>query len=179
MRTSLFLATIALVACSCNDHSKTSETAKESDFRYKADQVADLQILRYKADDFESLSPKQKELVYYLDQAGLSGRDITYDQNFKHNLRIRKTIEAIVDSYNGDRNSADFEKFMEYAKRVWFSNGIHHHYSTRKIIPGFTSDYFKSLIENSTAQLPLVEGETKEKFVEFLIPIMFDPSVAA
>lgn len=179
MRTLLFLAIAALVVCSCNDRPKTSETPKPDDFKYKADQFADLQILRYQAKDFEALTPKQKELVYYLYEAGLSGRDIIYDQNFKHNLRIRKTIEAIVGSYNGDRNSADFAKFMEYAKRVWFSNGIHHHYSTRKIIPGFTSEYFKSLIDNSTAQLPLVPGETKEKFIEFLIPIMFDPEVAA
>lgn len=179
MRILPVLTIIAFVAGGCNDSVKTSETPKEADFKYKVDQFADLQILRYQAKDFEALTPKQKELVYYLYEAGLSGRDILYDQNFKHNLRIRKTIEAIVDSYQGDRNSDDFKKFMEYAKRVWFSNGIHHHYSTRKIMPGFTAEYFRSLIDNSTAQLPLVQGETKEKFIEFLTPILFDPEVAA
>ena len=163
----------------CSDSPKTSETPAEAGFKYKVDQFADLQILRYQAKDFEALTPKQKELVYYLYEAGLSGRDILYDQNFKHNLRIRKTIEAIVDSYNGDRKSEDFNKFMDYAKRIWFSNGIHHHYSTRKIMPGFTPEYFKSLIENTTSALPLVEADTKEKLIEFLTPILFDPQVAA
>ncbi len=179
MRTLPILAITALVAFSCNDLSKTSETAKQDDFKFKVDQFADLQILRYQAKDFEALTPRQKELVYYLYEAGLSGRDIIYDQNFKHNLRIRKTIEAIVDSYNGDRNSADFQSFMEYAKRIWFSNGIHHHYSTRKIMPGFTAEYFKTLISNTTAPLPLIRDESKEEFIEFITPILFDPEVAA
>lgn len=179
MRKLLFLLTLSSIAWSCNDSVKTSESAKDDDFKYKVDQFADLQILRYRANDFDALAPRQKELAYYLYEAGLSGRDILYDQNYKHNLRIRKTIEAIVDSYQGDRNTEDFEKFMTYAKRVWFSNGIHHHYSTRKIIPSFTPEYFKSLIDNSTAPLPLLDGETKEAFVEFLTPILFDPTIAA
>lgn len=179
MRKLLFLSILSSIAWSCNDSGKTSETTKETEFKYKVDQFADLQILRYRANDFEALTPRQKELVYYLYEAGLSGRDILYDQNFKHNLRIRKTIEAIVDSYTGDRSTADFNKFMDYAKRIWFSNGIHHHYSTRKIMPAFTAEYFKSLIENTTAPLPLVQGESKDAFIEFLIPIIFDPEVAA
>lgn len=178
MRRLLFLAILSAAAWSCNDSTKTSEvTDEESGFKYKVDQFADLQILRYRSDDFEALTAKQKELVYYLYEAGLSGRDILYDQNFKHNLRIRKTIEAIVDSYGGDRKTEDFNKFMEYAKRVWFSNGIHHHYSTRKIIPTFTPEYLKSLIEASTTQFPLVKEESKEDFIEFLTPIMFDPEI--
>lgn len=148
------------------------------DFKYKVDQFADLQILRYEAKDFEALTPKQKELVYYLYEAGLSGRDILYDQNFKHNLRIRKTLETIVDSYKGDRNTEDFKKFMIYVKRVWFSNGIHHHYSTKKITPDFTADYFKTLVNNSKGKFPLVPGETKEKFLATITPIIFDPAVA-
>jgi dipeptidyl-peptidase-3 len=179
MRITRFLPMMAMVACSCSNSSTISETAKDDDFKYKVDQFADLQILRYQSKDFEALTPRQKELVYYLYEAGLSGRDILYDQNFKHNLRIRKTIEAIVDTYKGDRDSEDFKKFMEYAKRIWFSNGIHHHYSTRKIIPGFSPEYLTSLIGNSPARLPLIGGETKEKFIEFLMPIMFDPQVAA
>lgn len=152
---------------------------KDPEFKYKVDQFADLQILRYQAKDFEALTPKQKELVYYLYEAGLSGRDIFYDQNFKHNLRVRKTLEAIVGSYKGDRNTEEFKNFLVYAKRVWFSNGIHHHYSTKKIVPEITPEYFKSLVNNSAAKLPLVSGETKEKFIETIIPIIFDPTVAA
>lgn len=152
---------------------------QDPEFKYKVDQFADLQILRYQARDFETLTPKQKELVYYLTEAGLAGRDIIYDQNFKHNLRIRKTLETIVDSYKGDRNSEDFKKFLTYAKRVWFSNGIHHHYSTRKITPEFSQDYFKTLVSNSTGKFPLLKGETKEKFLSFITPVIFDPSIAA
>lgn len=108
---------------------------KDKKFKYFTEQFADLRILRYQIPGFEELTPKQKELLYYLYQAALSGRDITYDQNYKYNLRIRKTLEAIVDKYKGDRNSEDFKKFMVYTKRVWFSNGIHHHYSTYKFLP--------------------------------------------
>jgi dipeptidyl-peptidase III len=175
----LFLTLICTVALSCNSPEKPVNTPPETEFKYKVDQFADLQILRYQSKDFEALTPKQKELTYYLYEAGLSGRDIIYDQNFKHNLRVRKTLDGIMNSYIGDRNSDDFRKFTEYTKRVWFSNGIHHHYSTRKIIPEFSSDYFKSLIENSSEDLPLIQGETKEKFIAFIIPVIFDPAIAA
>lgn len=153
--------------------------AQDPEFKYKVDQFADLQILRYQARDFETLTPKQKELVYYLSEAGLAGRDIIYDQNFKHNLRIRKTLETIVDSYKGDRNSEDFKKFLVYAKRVWFSNGIHHHYSTRKLTPDFSQDYFKTLVTSSAGKFPLLKGENKEKFLAFITPVIFDPAIAA
>jgi dipeptidyl-peptidase III len=170
---------VLILFCSVALSFKTIDPPKAPDFKYKVDQFADLQILRYQAKDFEALTPKQKELVYYLYEAGLSGRDIFYDQNFKHNLRVRKTLEAIVGSYKGDRNTEEFKKFMVYAKRVWFSNGIHHHYSTKKITPEITPEYFKSLVNNSAAKMPLVSGETKEKFIEAIIPIIFDPAVAA
>jgi dipeptidyl-peptidase III len=160
---------------------KTPANAQSTsdNFKYKVDQFADLQILRYQAKDFETLTPKQKTLVYYLYEAGLAGRDIIYDQNFKHNLRIRKTLETIVSSYKGDQNTEDFRKFMVYAKRVWFSNGVHHHYSTKKMIPEITPEYFKTLVNNSTGKFPLVKGETKEQFLSAITPIIFDPAIGA
>ncbi|MGV3585629.1 MAG: dipeptidyl-peptidase 3 family protein [Adhaeribacter sp.] len=149
-------------------------------FKYVTDQFADLRILRYQVPGFEELTAKQKELLYYLYEAALSGRDIIYDQNFKHNLRIRRTLDAIVANYNGDRKSPDFQKFMTYAKRVWFSNGIHHHYSNNKFTPEFSQAYFASLVKNSpNGAFPLQKGETLDKLVSTLTPIMFDPNIAA
>lgn len=148
-------------------------------FEYIADQFADLRILRYKVPGFENLNPQQKELLYYLYEAALSGRDIIYDQNFKHNLRIRRTLDAIVENYAGDRNSEEFKKFMTYTKRVWFSNGIHHHYSSAKFLPEFSQAYFAELVKNSpNGKFPLNTGENKEQLVKNLTPIMFDPKVA-
>lgn len=154
----------------------SASTQPEGDFDYIADRFADLQVLRYQVPGFEELSTQQKELLYYLSQAALSGRDIIWDQNYKHNLRVRKTLENIVENYKGDRNTPDFEKFMVYAKRVWFSNGIHHHYSTRKILPEFSADYFATLVKSTTqGQFPL-EGETMEAFINTMTPILFDPN---
>ena len=106
-----------------------SNNLQKDAFKYVTEQFADLRIQRYKVPSFENLTVKQKKLVYYLYQAALSGRDIIWDQNYKHNLYIRRTLEAIVKTYQGKRETAEFENFMEYTKRVWFSNGIHHHYS--------------------------------------------------
>ncbi|HEX2984994.1 MAG TPA: dihydrofolate reductase, partial [Ignavibacteriales bacterium] len=135
-----FFAAATLIGCT--RQAETKEPAEEEDnFKYLTEQFADLKVIRYKAPGFENLTPKQKELAYYLYEAALSGRDIFYDQNYKYNLKIRKTLEAIVASYNGDRNAPEFKKFMEYTKRVWFSNGIHHHYSNYKFTPEFTKEY--------------------------------------
>jgi dipeptidyl-peptidase-3 len=179
-----FLAASMFLGYSCTNPSQKGESASattasaqpEGNFDYIADRFADLQILRYRVPGFEELSLKQKELLYYLSQAALSGRDIIWDQNYKHNLRVRKTLENIVENYDGDKNSADFQKFMTYAKRVWFSNGIHHHYSTRKIMPEFSAEYFATLVNNTNkGQFPL-EGETKEAFIQTMTPILFDPN---
>jgi dipeptidyl-peptidase-3 len=148
-------------------------------FEYIADQFADLRVLRYQVPGFEKLEPQQKEMLYYLYEAALCGRDMIYDQNYKHNLRIRRTLDAIVENYNGDRNSPEFQKFMTYTKRVWFSNGIHHHYSTNKMFPEFTQAYFAELVKNSpNAKFPLNANQTKDAFVKWITPIMFDPKVA-
>jgi dipeptidyl-peptidase III len=162
------------------DTQAQTQAPEPDDFQYKTDQFADLQILRYRVPDFEKLTLEQKKLVYYLSQAGLSGRDIIYDQNYKHNLTVRRIIEQIVEHYEGDRNSQEFEAFMTYAKRVWFSNGIHHHYSTRKIMPDFSEEYFAQLIENSPkADFPTLEGEEKEDLLARITPVIFDPNEGA
>ncbi|HYG39362.1 MAG TPA: dihydrofolate reductase [Cytophagales bacterium] len=181
-KTSLLIAACisTFVFVDCNSPTKEKPERKaDDDFKYKTEQFADLQILRYQAKGFDSLTSKQKELVYYLYEAGLSGRDILYDQNYKHNLRIRKTLETIVDSYKGKQASKEFGLFMIYAKRVWFSNGIHHHYSTKKIIPEITPEYFASLVNESDGNFPLLPGETKEDLIAKLTPIIFDPAVDA
>jgi len=154
------------------------EEQKPEEFVYQTEQFADLAILRYKVPGFEELSLKEKEMLYYLYEAALAGRDIFYDQNYKHNLKVRKTLEAIVDSYKGDRESESFRQFMVYTKRVWFSNGIHHHYSNDKIIPDFTQEYFAGLIKNSdSAGFPLSEGETADELISELSPVIFNPEI--
>ncbi|KAA3620057.1 MAG: dihydrofolate reductase [Calditrichaeota bacterium] len=152
----------------------------EKVFEFQTEQFADLRIIRYQVPGFEELDLNTKKLLYYLYEAGLSGRDIIYDQNFKHNLAVRRTLEGIVEHYTGDRSSDDFKNFMTYTKRVWFSNGIHHHYSTAKLKPNFSSAYFKELVNNSSAApFPLADGETIDQLVGKLLPIIFDPHVAA
>jgi len=149
-------------------------------FNHHAEQFADIEILRYYVPGFKSLTLKEKELVYYLYEAALSGRDIIYDQHYKYNLLIRKSLEAVVKSFGGNRAANDFQKFMSYTKRIWFSNGIHHHYSTKKILPEFNESYFRELVLNSDEKLfPLDTDETLEQLVKKLIPILFDPAVDA
>lgn len=178
------LLTVALlqpVFYSCTPSEKKENTGvKTEEFEHFAETFADLQILRYKINGFESLTPKQKELLYYLYEAANSGRDIIYDQNCKENLRIRKTLETIIENYKGDRNTEEYNKFLTYAKRVWFSNGIHHHYSTKKLIPDFSKEYFAELIKNSEGgKFPLKADENLESFIGNLSPVIFDPNIYA
>jgi dipeptidyl-peptidase-3 len=148
-------------------------------FRWITEQFADSKILRYKVPGFDQLTVKQKELLYYLSQATLSGRDITYDQNCRYNLLVRKTLEAIYTDYKGKRNSDDFRNFTVYLKRVWFSNGIHHHYSTDKFFPDFSKEYFALLLRNTDAHtLPLKANQKIDDFIAEITPIIFDPSIA-
>ena len=125
----------------------------ESKFSYFSEQFADLKILRYQIPGFENLSLDQKKLVYYLTEAGLSGRDIMYDQNYRHNLKIRRALENIHMSYQGDKNNDQWKAFEIYLKRIWFSNGIHHHYSNDKFIPGFSSEYLQELLAETNIKL--------------------------
>ena len=163
-----------LTACS---GSKTT-TAEADKFDYTVEQFADLQILRYRVPGFENLSLQQKELVYYLTEAALQGRDILFDQNGKYNLRIRRTLEAVYTGYKGDKNTPDFKAMEVYLKRVWFSNGIHHHYGSEKFVPGFAPEFFKeAVLSVDTSTLPLAEGQTAEQLCDELSPVIFDPAV--
>ena len=164
-----------LTACGGASQQTTAEAEK---FDYNVEQFADLQILRYRVPGFEELSLQQKQLVYYLTEAALQGRDILFDQNGKYNLRIRKALEAVYTGYKGDKQSADFKAMEVYLKRVWFSNGIHHHYGCEKFVPGFTPEFFKQALASVDAsELPLAEGQTLEQFCDEIFPVIFDPAV--
>lgn len=151
------------------------ESLPEDDFNYFVDQFEDLRVLKYKLPGFESLSLRQKSFAYYLSQAALSGRDILWDQNFRFNLLIRKTLEAILNYYTGPRNVDEFKQFMVYAKRVFFSNGIHHHYSGDKLKTGFYENYFATLVRGTApGNLPLKQKQTAEQLIALLTPLLFD-----
>ncbi len=163
-----------LTACGINP--KTIAEAEKID--YTVEQFADLQILRYHVPGFENLSLKQKELVYYLTEAALQGRDILFDQNGKYNLTIRRMLEAVYTGYKGDKNTPDFKAMEVYLKRVWFSNGIHHHYGSEKFEPGFSPDFFKqAVLRVDASTLPLAEGQTVEQLCDEVFPVIFDPSI--
>ena len=176
----LCMAVFLTISCG-NQPDKTSETpAPEAETRILLDSFADLQILRYELPGWDKLDLRQKTFIYYLSEATLAGRDIIYDQHCKYNLAVRKTLEGIFNTYKGDRKSAAWKDFETYAKRVWFSNGIHHHYNELKIIPGFSKEYFAELLgQSDPAALPLMEGEDAVKFAERLTPVLFDPNVMA
>ena len=168
------LMVCGLASCimlSCADQKSQTQEKEEmtvseenkDDFKYLAEQFADLKIIRYQIPDFDKLSANQKELVYYLYQVSLSGRDIIYDQNYKHNIVIRRALESIIINYSGDKETEEWKNFMDYTKRVWFSNGIHHHYSTVKIKPECTQEYFSTLL-----------AETNTSLDEAIVNIMFD-----
>ena len=147
----------------------------DKNFNYFIDQFEDIRVLRYQLPGFEFLTLQQKKLIYYLSLAALSGRDILWDQNFRYNMVIRKTLEAILDNYSGDKESAEYEAFLIYAKRVFFANGIHHHYSNDKLKPGYSKSYFASLIDGIDRNyLPLSAGQTVEEFISIIADVIFD-----
>ena len=170
---------LVFVAAGCKKKEPAPEPAAAPEFQWQIDKFADLQVLRYQVPGFEALSPKQKELVYYLSEAALCGRDIFFDQNYKHNLTIRRTLDAVVRGYKGDRTDPRWAEFMTYAKKVWFANGIHHHYSNDKFVPGFDAAYFAGLVKGTEGEsFPLAAGQDLDGLVAFLTPILFDPAVA-
>ena len=152
---SLILTLIISVAFfSCTDEKSNYYVPTSADsFEYKVDQFADLAILRYQIPGWDELTLKEKELVYYLTQAGLAGRDIMWDQKYRHNLEIRAAFENIYRNFNGEKNSDNWTAFEVYLKRIWFSNGIHHHYSNDKMIPGFSKEYFDNLLVSTNTTL--------------------------
>ena len=171
------MAATVILLTACGGAKKTN-TAEADNFKYTVEQFADLQILRYRVPGFEDLSLKQKELVYYLTEAALQGRDILFDQNGKYNLTIRRMLEAVYTGYKGDKNTPDFKAMEVYLKRVWFSNGIHHHYGSEKFVPGFTPEFFRQAVQSvDAATLPLAEGQTVEQLCEEVFPVIFDPTV--
>lgn len=179
------LILILLFANACNEVKK-----KDAETEYKAKPVfnlyddpnrfADVEMLRYEVSGFENLSLKQKQLVYFLSEAALCGRDIIYDQNNKHNLRLRKTLEELYLNYSGDRKNDEFRRFEVYLKRFWMSNGIHHHYAENKINPEFSSSFLKEMISKSgKANLPLFKDKDSSAFEEWLVELIFNPSIEA
>ena len=148
------------------------------DFNYRDERFADLQLLRYQLTGFEKLAPKQKELIYYLSKATLYGRDITFDQFGKYNLRSRKMMEGVFADRNINHDTEEFRAVEVYLKRIWFSNGIYHHYGCEKMMPDFSSDYLREQLQKVDAcRLPLRAGETLDGMCDELFPVIFDPQV--
>jgi dipeptidyl-peptidase-3 len=177
-----FCGIITLLAA-CNSNSKKTESAKNEYpskpvFKLYDDpnRFADIAILRYEVGGFDQLTLKQKQLVYFLSEAALCGRDIIYDQNNKNNLRLRNTLEELYVNYTGDKNSEDFKRFEVYLKRIWMSNGIHHHYAENKINAEFSSAFLKEMISKSPkAKLPLITANDQAGFDKWLIDLIFNP----
>jgi dipeptidyl-peptidase-3 len=146
-------------------------------FKVEAERFADVRILRYRVPGFEALAPRVKELVYYLYEAALSGREIIYDQKYRYNLGIKRTLEQIMRHYPGDRRTTEFAALEQYLKRVWFSNGIHHHYSHDKFLPKFSAESFAEWVRSTPAEFPLRAGQSLEDLIAELTPVIFDPAV--
>ena len=154
------------------------ESAGDEAFIYEVDRFEDISVLRYRLPGFEQLTSPEKEFIYYLSEAALCGRDILWDQNFRYNLVIRKTIEAVIESYSGDREASGYLSFITWARRVFFANGIHHHYSNDKFTPGFSEDFFAVLVNGSgPSLLPLKEGQDAGDLIAILTPVIFDPDL--
>ena len=179
----LSFCSIITLLSACNSNSKKTESAKNEYpskpvFKLYDDpnRFADIAILRYEVGGFDQLTLKQKQLVYFLSEAALCGRDIIYDQNNKNNLRLRNTLEELYVNYTGDKSSEDFKRFEVYLKRIWMSNGIHHHYAENKINAEFSSAFLKEMISKSPkAKLPLINANDQAGFDQWLIDLIFNP----
>ncbi|MGL4518869.1 MAG: dipeptidyl-peptidase 3 family protein [Phocaeicola sp.] len=176
MKKKLFMGIIGgalLASCSSKNESQGADS-----FNYMVEQFADLQLLRYQVPGFDELPLAKKELIYYLSEAALQGRDILFDQNGKYNLIIRALLEAVYTNYQGDRSEANFVELETYLKKVWFANGIHHHYGCDKFEPQFTAEFFRAALEQvDAAKLPLAAGETLDVLCAEVFPVIFDPTV--
>jgi len=170
--TIIVMSSLMLAAC--------GQQQKEADFQYEVDRFADVQILRYKVNNFDQLTLNQKLLVYYLSEAAIEGRDILFDQNHKNNLTIRRLLEVVYASYQGDKSSADFSALTTYLKQVWMGNGIHHHYSEDKFSPQFPEAFLKeAVLAIDSAKLPLSGNESVDAFIQRIFPVIFDPNLFA
>ena len=177
------LTTLFLLAA-CNNAGKTTHQAPADDgidyatFEYKVDRFADIEILRYPVPGFNGLTLQQKELVYYLSQAALEGRDILWDQHNRYNLTIRRVCEALYENYMGDKSNDNWKQFETYLKQIWMANGIHHHYSEDKILPAFPQEYFVSLVKSvDPGRMPFRDGMAADETLNDILPVMFDPNV--
>ena len=176
MKKPLTMLAMATVLCASCNSGKQADTEAKID--YVSESFADIQMLRYEVKDFESLTLDQKKLVYYLQEAALHGRDILFDQNGRHNLVIRKMLETVYTDYQGDKTTEDWKNFVTYTKRVWFSNGIHHHYSADKFQPDFFPEFFREALKSVDAsKLPLSEGQTVDELCDEVFAVIFDPTV--
>lgn len=175
------LTSLALLA-SCNGEKKADTQAAsnpiDANFEFVVDKFADIEILRYQVPGFEELSLQQKELIYYLSEAALEGRDILWDQNNRYNLIIRRLCETAYENYAGDKTTDEWKQFEIYLKRIWMANGIHHHYSEDKMMPAFSADYFASLFADiKPEQMAFLDGASLEETLAEVTPVMFDPKV--
>lgn len=175
MKTLLKIGLMAV--CLAGLYACKNDRNTDSGFKWIVDRFDDVKVLRYQVPGFDSLELNDKLLVYYLSEAALCGRDILFDQNNRYNLRIRRTLEAIYAGYQGDRGTLEFQEFEKYLKKVWFANGIHHHYSTDKFTPGFSEKYFRELIQNSPKEYFPRDFEPLDAVIAEIIPVMFDPAV--
>jgi dipeptidyl-peptidase-3 len=180
MKKLFLLLVIAAALVACNENPKEDNQAQVEVEEKNPNRFADLKILSYDASGINALNQQQKELVYYLSQAALSGREIIYAQNYKHNIQIKRTLEEIYLKFDGDKTTEEWDAFEVYLKRVWFANGIHHHYAEKKFEAGFSEDYFNELVANTKeANWPTLEGQSSEEMLAILKPVIFDPSVDA
>lgn len=184
MKKVLFMLTtvVLLAACNGNKADKSQQTAADdgidSTFEYTVDKFADIEILRYPVPGFNSLSLQQKELIYYLSQAALEGRDILWDQHNRYNLTIRRVCEGVYENYMGDKESEEWKNFETYLKQIWMASGIHHHYSEDKIMPKFTEEYFRKIVKSvDPGRMPFREGMAADETLNEIVPVMFDPKI--
>lgn len=181
MKKILCMLTAAFTLMACNNAGKQTPVDDGIDyatFEYKVDRFADIEILRYPVPGFNALTLQQKELVYYLSQAALEGRDILWDQHNRYNLTIRRVCEGLYENYMGDKSTENWKLFETYLKQIWMANGIHHHYSEDKIMPGFPQEYFVSLVKSvDPGRMPFRDGMAADETLKEILPVMFDPNV--
>ena len=162
----------------CQNSTEKEKNMESSEFNWVVDRFDDIEVIRYRVNDFESLTAKQKELIYYLSEDSVQGRDILFDQNNRWNLAIRRTLESIYQNFNGDKESEQYKSFEKYLKKVWFANGIHHHYSTDKFTPEFSKEFFVEQVNAlPESKLPLQDSQTKDNFITHITEVIFNPTV--
>jgi dipeptidyl-peptidase-3 len=183
MKKIIFMLTTIFLFAACGEGKKTDKETIADDidyatFEYKVDRFADIEILRYPVSGFSSLSLQQKELIYYLSQAALEGRDILWDQHNRYNLTIRRVCEGLYENYMGDKSTEDWKNFETYLKQIWMANGIHHHYSEDKIMPKFSQEYFTTIVKSvDPGRMPFRDGMAADETLSEILPVMFDPTV--